>query len=65
LGSAMDLTFASVFPRVVEANVKSKPHYNHIVASVPLILTFVTSSLRYDTNVRTGTLAALPAGAGL
>jgi hypothetical protein len=36
----VDLTFVSVLPRVLEANVKSKTTQNPKFASVPLVLTF-------------------------
>jgi hypothetical protein len=39
--SVVDLTFASVSPRVFHANVKSKTTLESISAGVPLVLTFV------------------------
>jgi len=36
----VDLTFASVAPRVLDANVKSKTTLKDTFASVPLVLTF-------------------------
>ena len=39
--SAVDLTFASVFPRVLKAIVKSKTALESYLSSVPLVLTFV------------------------
>jgi hypothetical protein len=39
---------------------KPRPHENQYFASVPLVLTFANEvALKYDANVRTGTLGAL------
>src|ERR1700733_9546637 len=56
---AVDLTFASVLPRVLQANVKSKTAPEINIASVPLVLTFVNepSAAGYECQNR-GTSAS-------
>src|SRR3984885_14395954 len=54
---AVDLTFASVLPRVLQANVKSKTAPEINIASVPLVLTFVNEPSAAGYECQTGALA--------
>src|SRR5437660_1441587 len=54
--SVADLTFLPALPRVLCRNVKSIATLESLVASVPLVPTFVHERGPNDTNVGTGTL---------
>src|SRR5579864_5181558 len=69
--SAVDLTFASGAPRVLEERMSNpKPHSKQMFGGVPLVLTFVNepAAIRYecqnsDTNPQLSSLAACSASA--